>query len=120
MAGRSLAIECLSWSVTVTLAVAGMAAGFCLTLVGALVAALLGLPPRAWGRRTIVGAAAAMLIWGMATALTATWDAHIFGAPAWLSLTAPLLGALGGLLGGLVEGVGAGAGGEGRQKRRDE
>ena len=120
MAARSLALEYLPWSVTVTLAVAGMTAGFCLTLVGALVAAMLGLPPRAWGRRTIVGAAAAMLIWGLATALTATWDARILDAPAWLSLVAPLLGALGGLLGGLVEGVGAGAGGEGRNRRGNE
>lgn len=120
MAARSLAIEFVSWSVTVTLTATGMVAGFCLTLVGALVAALLGLPPRAWGRRTIVGAAAAMLIWGLATALTATWDARILDAPAWLSLAAPLLGALGGLLDGLVEGVGAGAEDAGRQKRRDE
>jgi hypothetical protein len=120
MAARSLAIECLPGSVTVALAVAGMAGGFCLTLMGALVAALLGLSPRAWGRRAVVGAAAAMLIWGMATALTATWDARILDAPAWLSLAAPLLGALGGLLGGLVEGVGAGADAAGRQKRRDE
>ena len=109
MAAHSLVIESLLWSATFTLAVAGMAAGFCLTLVGALVAALLGLPPRAWGHRTIVGAAVAMLIWGLAIALTATWDARILDAPAWLPLAAPLLGALGGLLGGLVEGAGAGA-----------
>ena len=98
----------------------GIAAGFCLTLAGTLAAAILGLPRRAWGRRIVVGAAAGMLAWGLATALMAWWGARLLDGPTWLCLAAPFLGALGGLLESFVEGALAVAGvnAEGRKMRR--
>jgi hypothetical protein len=98
----------------------GAAAGFCLTLAGTLAAAILGLPQRAWGRRIVVGAAAGMLAWGLATALMAWWGARLLAGPTWLCLAAPFLGALGGLLESFVEGALAVAGvnAEGRKMRR--
>lgn len=98
----------------------GAAAGFCLTLAGTVAAAILDLPQRALGRRIVVGAAAGMLAWGLATALMAWWGARLLDGPMWLCLAAPFLGASGGLLGSFVEGVlaVAGANAEGRKMRR--
>lgn len=90
-------------------AVMGLAAGFGLTLAGTLLAALLRVPARAWGRRAVVGAAAGMLAWGLGSAAVAAWRVRLLEVPAWFWLTAPLLGALGGLLGGLLEGAGGAA-----------